>query len=130
MMKPTSSAEPALVSLAAVLVVADVAGAIDFYVSRLGCVECFRVGDPVDYAAVERGALVLNLMPAPRAPAALGQAHLHVMVTALDALYAELVGRGVAIEVAPQDFWYGLREFSLRDPDGNRLTFGEATRKD
>jgi catechol 2,3-dioxygenase-like lactoylglutathione lyase family enzyme len=33
--------------------------------------------------------------------------------------------RGVAIEVPPTDFWYGLREFSLRDPDGNRLTFAE-----
>ncbi len=78
--------------------------------------------------AVERGALVLNLRPERRAPAALGQAHLHVMVTEVDALHAELVGRGCPIEVPPTDFWYGLREFSLRDPDGNRLTFAEEIR--
>ncbi len=117
---------PVLRALAAVLTVADVARSIDFYVRDLGCIECFRVGDPPDYAAVERGALVVNLMPASRAPASLGQGRLHVVVTALDALHAEIAARGVAIEVPPTDFWYGLREFSLRDPDGNRLTFAEA----
>lgn len=111
--------------MSAVLIVADVARSIDFYVTVLGCTECFRVGEPPDFAAVEREALVLNLMPAARAPAALGQARLHVMVTGLDALHAEFVARGCAMEVPPTDFWYGLREFSLRDPDGNRLTFGE-----
>ncbi len=116
---------PRLTALAAVFVVADVAASLDFYVGRLGCVECFRVGDPPEFAALERGALVLNLMPASRAPAGRGQGQVHVMVTGLDALHAEIVARGTQIEVPPTDFWYGLREFSLRDPDGNRLTFGE-----
>jgi catechol 2,3-dioxygenase-like lactoylglutathione lyase family enzyme len=119
---------PRLRTLAAVLVVGDVARAIDFYVQVLGCRECFRVGDPPDFAAVEREALVLNLMPATRAPAARGQAQLHVMVAGLDDLHAEIAGRGCTIEVPPTDFWYGLREFSLRDPDGNRITFGEEVR--
>lgn len=122
------STPPALRTLSAVLVVNDVARAIGFYVEMLGCIECFRVGDPPHYAAVEREALVLSLMPASRAPAAVGQAHLHVMVTGLDDLHAEIAGRGVAIEVPPTDFDYGLREFSLRDPDGNRITFGEEIR--
>ena len=119
------SAPPRLRSLAAVLVVTDVAAAIEFYVGRLGCTECFRVGEPPDYAAVEREALALNLMPAARAPDSRGRAQLHVMVQGLDALHAEFQQRGCAIEVPPTAFWYGLREFSLRDPDGNRLTFGE-----
>jgi catechol 2,3-dioxygenase-like lactoylglutathione lyase family enzyme len=113
--------------MSATLVVADVARSLDFYVATLGCVECFRVGDLPDFAAVEREALVLNLMPAARAPAARGQAHLHVMVTGLDALHADLAARGCLFEVPPTAFWYGLREFSLRDPDGNRITFGEET---
>lgn len=121
------SMTPALHRLSAVLVVADVARAIGFYVERLGCAECFRVGDPPHFAAVERGALVVNLMPESRAPAALGQGQLHVMVSGLDALHGEMAGRGVVIEVPPTDFDYGLREFSLRDPDGNRLTFAQPT---
>jgi catechol 2,3-dioxygenase-like lactoylglutathione lyase family enzyme len=120
------SGDIALRALAAVLTVADVARSIDFFVQTLGCIECFRLGDPPDYAAVERGALAVQLMPAWRAPASLGQARIHVMVEGLDALHAEIAGRGAAIEVVPTDFWYGLREFSLRDPDGNRITFGEA----
>lgn len=115
----------ALERLGVVFTVVDVGASLDFYRERLGCAECFRVGDPPDYAAVERGALVVNLMPASRAPAARGQGAVHVMVTGLDALHAEVVDRGAAIEVAPMDCWYGLREFSLRDPDGNRLTFAE-----
>jgi hypothetical protein len=39
-------------------------------------------------------------------------------------LHDELRGRGCASEVAPADFSYGMREMSVRDPDGNRLTFG------
>ena len=42
-----------------------------------------------------------------------------------DALHAALVATGCPIEIAPQDFSYGMREMSVRDPDGNRVTFGE-----
>jgi uncharacterized glyoxalase superfamily protein PhnB len=83
------------------------------------------VGDLPDYAAVERGALRLDLMPAERAPAARGQGQAHILVSDVDGLHAEFAGRGAAIEVPPTDFCYGLREFSLRDPDGNRLTFAQ-----
>jgi hypothetical protein len=27
--------------------------------------------------------------------------------------------------VPPTDFSYGMREMSVRDPDGNRITFGQ-----
>jgi hypothetical protein len=30
-----------------------------------------------------------------------------------------------AFEAPPGDFFYGMREMSVRDPDGNRLTFGQ-----
>jgi len=30
-----------------------------------------------------------------------------------------------AFKAAPADFFYGMREMSVRDPDGNRLTFGQ-----
>jgi len=115
----------ALRRLAAVFVVADVAASLDFHVGKLGCAECLRVGNPPDYAAVERGALRLDLMPAARAPAARGQGQVHVMVSDVDGLHAEFAGKGGAVEVPPTDFSYGLREFSLRDPDGNRLTFAK-----
>jgi uncharacterized glyoxalase superfamily protein PhnB len=39
-------------------------------------------------------------------------------------LYAEIIARG--FEPTPlQDTIYGMREFSLRDPDGHMLSFGQ-----
>jgi uncharacterized glyoxalase superfamily protein PhnB len=41
----------------------------------------------------------------------------------VDALHAELVGRGVRIDVAPVDQTWGNREMYVKDPDGNCLRF-------
>ncbi len=42
----------------------------------------------------------------------------------VDALAEELRGRGAAIE-GPRDAVYGMREITVRDPDGNLLCFGQ-----
>lgn len=108
-----------------VFTVSDVTQALDFYVGRMGFAEEFRVGDPPSYASVERGPVSLQLMPAARAPATLGRSSVYVFVRGVDALHADLLARGCPIELPPTDLPYGMREASVRDPDGNRLTFGE-----
>jgi catechol 2,3-dioxygenase-like lactoylglutathione lyase family enzyme len=118
-----------LVAFAAVFAVADVAAALAFYVERLGFRVHFTLGDPPEYAIVERDAVSLHLMPASRSPGSRGRASVYVFAADVDALHAELVGRGCPIEVAPADFDYGMRETSVRDPDGNRLTFGTEVRR-
>ena len=40
-------------------------------------------------------------------------------------VHGELQALGCPIEVPPTDFFYGMREMSVRDPDGNRITFGQ-----
>lgn len=59
----------------------------------------------------------------------------YVRVDDLAALYEKFVGRGLAkpqdgasagLTMVPVDQTWGMREFSVRDPDGNRLTFGQA----
>ena len=40
-----------------------------------------------------------------------------------DALYATFVGRGAPVVAAPQDQQWGHRNFTVRDPDGLRITF-------
>ena len=40
----------------------------------------------------------------------------------VDAVFAELTARGLALE-APRDAAYGMRQFFLRDPDGYSLCF-------
>jgi catechol 2,3-dioxygenase-like lactoylglutathione lyase family enzyme len=54
-------------------------------------------------------------------------AHVYVLTRDTDA-YAELVRqRGATFEFGRETTDYGMRELSLRDPDGNTLTFGEGT---
>jgi uncharacterized glyoxalase superfamily protein PhnB len=46
-------------------------------------------------------------------------------VEGVDDLYRELAGRGALVTSKPQDKPWGLREFTLRTPDGHRITCGE-----
>ena len=87
-----------------------------------------RMGEPPTYAIVERETVSLHLMPASQDPAGLGRSSIYVYVDDVDALHAGLVAMGCPIEIAPEDFFYGMRETSVRDPDGNRITFGAEVR--
>jgi catechol 2,3-dioxygenase-like lactoylglutathione lyase family enzyme len=46
----------------------------------------------------------------------------------VDEFYREIAGRGALVSSPPSDKPWGLREFSLRTPDGHRITCGELIR--
>lgn len=117
-----------LTGFSAVFTVRDVAASLAFYVDRLGFAAQFAMGDPPTYAIIERETVSLRLMPASQDPAGLGRSSIYVYVDDVDALHAGLVAMGCPIEIAPEDFFYGMRETSVRDPDGNRITFGAEVR--
>jgi catechol 2,3-dioxygenase-like lactoylglutathione lyase family enzyme len=48
-----------------------------------------------------------------------------IYVEDVDALHAELLGRGLDALDAPQDKFYGVREFLVRDPDGYYYAFAQ-----
>lgn len=59
----------------------------------------------------------------------------YVRVDDIAELYEKLIARGLAkpqdgesagLTMVPVDQTWGMREFSVRDPDGNRMTFGQA----
>src|SRR5262245_29193163 len=116
-----------ITAFSAVFTVKDVPKAIEFYVEKLGFKIDFQVGEPVWYAAVERDALSLNLMSEKQSPKTLGLSNVYAFTDNVDALHQDLLARGAPIERAPQDEFYGMREMSVRDPDGNRLNFGHPT---
>ena len=115
-----------LSAFAAVFMVAEVAAALGFYRDRLGFSVGFVMGEPAEYAMVQRDSVCLHLMPAAWGKGMTGASSVYVFTPAVDALHAELLGRGAAVPRGPQDEPYGMREFLLRDPDGNALTFGQA----
>lgn len=47
----------------------------------------------------------------------------YVVVDDVDALYRELISRGISAQDPPIDQTWGRREMLLIDPDGNRLRF-------
>jgi uncharacterized glyoxalase superfamily protein PhnB len=120
-----SDASKRLRGFSAVFTVQDVAASLAFYQQRLGFVVEFQMGDPPSYAIIENGSVSLHLMPASQDAAALGLSSIYVYARDVDGLHRDLVARGCPIEVAPEDFFYGMREMSVRDPDRNRVTFGE-----
>ncbi len=115
-----------LSGFAAVFTVTEVAAALAFYRDRLGFSVGFVMGEPADYAMVQRDSVCLHLMPAAWGKGGAGASSVYVFTPAVDALHAELLGRGATVALGPQDEPYGMREFQLRDPDGNALTFGQA----
>lgn len=104
------------------LPVANLRRAIDFYVDTLG----FRLGfNAGSYGGVRRDAIEIHFA---RTDAANGseQAGCRIEVTDIRRLYSEFRDKGVigdGGDIAAQP--WGTTEFTVRDPDGNALTFVE-----
>jgi catechol 2,3-dioxygenase-like lactoylglutathione lyase family enzyme len=110
--------------IAAMLPVADMKRATDFYIGVLGFENVFENGNPVGFMILEKdGAeLHLTLQPDHKAPA-FNVAHM--MVENVDALHELIQGQGLRIIKRLQDKDYGLRAFVFADPDGNRIDVGQ-----
>jgi catechol 2,3-dioxygenase-like lactoylglutathione lyase family enzyme len=103
-----------------VLPVRDVPRAVTFYRERLGFTPLFELGP---YAGVKRGAAELHLdgsgPPTPPISA-------RIAVRDVDALYAELERQRVIHPQEPLETKpFGMRQFSVLDADGNRITFAQ-----
>jgi uncharacterized glyoxalase superfamily protein PhnB len=53
-----------------------------------------------------------------------GGSGIYVVTDDVDSLFARAVATGAAVIREPQDTDYGSREFAVRDPEGNRWSFG------
>ena len=106
----------------AVLGVSDIAASIEFYTSRLGFSRDFTQGEPPTFAGVSFGdnAQLFLELGTPNAKAC----GLYYVVNDADAMCERCRSAGLTIVMEPADRGYGLRDFSVRDPDGYYLTFG------
>ena len=80
------------------------------------------------YLMVEREGVQLHFFLFRELDTAQNYGQVYLRTTAIEELYQELLDRGVPIHPnAPlQTKPWGQREFSLVDPDGNLLTFGQS----
>ena len=106
----------------AILTVRDVERATGHYTGKLGFHLAFTCGEPTTMAGVNLGHVQIFLERGTPAPD--GRA-VYFVVEDADELCEFQRSNGAEIVTSPQDKPYGLRDYSVRDLDGNTLTFGQ-----
>jgi len=102
------------------LPLSDVAAGVVHYRDVLG----FEVNySQRDIGVMDRDEMRVLLIA--RSPRHTGIGSCAFYVTNADVLHAELVARGANVQGPPVSKPWGLREFSVLDPEGNRLTFAQ-----
>jgi len=98
----------------------DVAGAVTYYRDVLG----FRINyQQADLGVMDRDAITILLIA--RTTQYKGIGSFSVYVSNVDALYEELSAKGANILGQPVSRPWGLRDFTVIDPEENRVTFAQ-----
>ncbi len=105
----------------AVLQVKDVSDALRFYCEVLDFEKDFEFGP---YAGLHFGECYVHLCAHTTWKRPLGGGAVVVFADEVDAYFKTIKERGAEIALEPTDEPYGMRDFVIRDPDGNVLTFG------
>lgn len=107
---------------ATVLHVKDMPAALGYYREKLGFSVEFTWEDPPRYVCLCLGdaAVHLNSYQPPAAAVVVC-----IFCKGVDALHDDLAARGAHITRAMQTHPYGMRDFTVTDPDGHQLIFGE-----
>jgi|GEM_PF-142452 len=107
-----------LVSAIPVLPVQDLAKSLEFYRDRLGFAVAFEFGP---YAGVEREGIEIHLSEEQSPPVTC-----RVAVRGVDELYEQMQQQQVIHPDEPLATQpWGMRQFSVLDPNGNRITFAQ-----
>jgi catechol 2,3-dioxygenase-like lactoylglutathione lyase family enzyme len=122
---------PRIVDARCVLAVRNLEESTRFYIDVLGFRRDF--GDGSDgWSFLSRDNFKVRLGECPDAKPAgeLGDHSYFVYLTVegLDELHQELSARGAPVASEPEDQPWGMREFSVRTPEGHRIRFGEPIR--
>ena len=122
---------PQIAEVRLVLAVRDLRATTAFYMDKLGFRRDFG-DDSGGWSFLSREGFKVMLGECPDVvPAAELGDHsyvAYVTVRGIDELHQELRARGVPVITEPADEPWGLREFSIRTPDGHRIRFGEPLR--
>ena len=115
------------------LAVRDMKATMEFYTSALG----FKVGmtfpslDDPEYADISKDGMVLMFVPTKNLGIGKSEklgtgVNLYLQIDGeIDVYYYQLKKRGVNIVVDIRDEPYGIRDFTVQDPDGYLLTFNQ-----
>ncbi len=112
---------------ALVLPVSEMKTSLNFYRDKLEFELESGWGDPMDFALLSAGKRIYihliqknpgDSLPSPRSAA-------YIFAQNIYLLYEKFMNKGVSIHDPLQSQDYQMREFSIKDPDGYILTFGQ-----
>ena len=121
-MTRSDAAKPRFEAVTPRIPVQDIEESLTFYRNQLGFDLGWTWGTPATHANVCRDSISLDLIAVPAERR--GTAMAYIQVSGVDAYYAELRARGVSLGDLGNRA-YGMRDFEVSDPNGNRLAFGE-----
>lgn len=104
--------------------VTDIERSIAFYTGALGFQLDFRFGEPTTYAGLSLGPVCLHISAFYPYKDNTGHGNLYISFDEVDSLYQQLAAAGVDFYCPIDDRDYGMRDFSVRDPDGNQIGIG------
>lgn len=108
--------------------VTDIDRALSFYVDVLGMTKTFENGNPVGFVILKKDRAELHLT-LKKDHKATDRNVVHMLVSDAQRLYDHLDASGARIVKGIRDAPYGLRDFIVADPDGNRLDVGQRLAK-
>ena len=125
----TGERETVFEGLTAIFQVRDFQEALDYYSRVLGFEIGWVWGEPPSYASVCRDRAEINF-GAPQEGQTISPSSIYIALTQIDAYYETIRAKGAAVAVPIGDRPYGMRDFSIKDPSGNEISFGQPTRGD
>jgi catechol 2,3-dioxygenase-like lactoylglutathione lyase family enzyme len=107
-----------------VFAVRDLDEALRFYREKLGFTVAWTWGEPATRAGVALDDVEIQLESSGFADPS-GTSVVYCHMRGVDAYHADCRARGAPVERAPADRPWGMRDFRVVDPSGNRIGFGE-----
>ena len=104
--------------------VSNLAKSLDFYSRVLGFAVDFTFGNPEFYAGLSWRGVHLHLSSAYPYKNNTGHGNISISCDEADRLYEHLDSAGVEFYSRISNRNYGMRDFAIKDPDGNQVTFG------
>lgn len=96
---------------------------IEYYTAVLGFMVDFRY---MDLAGLEYGDILIYLSgPGQDAKRAVGEGSIYIFCDEVDQYFQDISAKGAFTEITIDDRPYGMRDFAIKDLDGNFLTFSK-----
>ena len=108
----------------AIFQVSDLNQSIKFYTEALGFAEEFVFGDPPYYAGVKIGDVIIHLNAGKENEGRQGMGSVYVFCDEVDSYYKRIENEEVEITSKLNTWPYDMRDFQIKDIDGNLLCFG------